>query len=187
MKIDANDVRVGNILEYQNGLWVVLNVSHTQPGKGGAYIQVRMKDIVDGTKSEVRFRSNESIEKAFLEQIEYQFLYTDGDALIFMHNADYSQISLQKEILGDNRVFLVEGMLVKIEFHNEKSINVILPENMEFVVESCDSAVKGQTATSSYKPAILENGVRIMVPPFIDVGDRVVVKIESREYLSRAK
>lgn len=187
MKIDANSIRVGDVLEYNGKLWVVLKTMHTQPGKGGAYMQVEMKDMINGTKLNHRFRSSETIEKVRLDQKQFQFLYMDGDNLALMDNETYEQISIDKGMVGEQVVFLQDGMEVNVEFYQEKPITVILPETLVVIVEECEPVVKGQTAASSYKPAILENGVRVMVPPFINMGDRIVIKTAEIEYLERAK
>lgn len=186
MKIIANNIRVGDILDYQEKLWVVLKTMHTQPGKGGAYMQVEMKDIDNGIKTNIRFRSSESVEKAFLEQSECQFLCEQGDSIIVMDNASYEQSLVAKKLLGDKVSFLKTGMMIKVSSHDGHPVSVTLPESVELKVIECESTVKGQTAASSYKPAVLENGIRIMVPPFIEIGNMVVVKVETVEYMSRA-
>ena len=187
MKISANDIRVGNILEFNKRLWVVLKTMHTQPGKGGAYMQVEMKDIKDGTKNNVRFRSSETIEKVHLDQNDYQYLFDEGNTIAVMDKASYEQRSLDKELLGDKLPFLQEGMDIKLEIYNEEPISIVLPETMVLKVNECEPVVKGQTAASSYKPAILENGIRVMVPPFINIDDKIIVRVETQEYMERAK
>lgn len=187
MKINANDVRVGNLLNYENRLWVVLKTMHVQPGKGGAYMQVEMKDIKVGTKQNLRLRSAETIEKVQLEQKDFQYLYDNGDMVELMDQTSFEQVSLSKDLLGEQAAFLQEGMKVMVEYHGDEAIAIVLPDTVVMEVKDCEPVVKGQTAASSYKPAIMENNVRIMVPPFINVGDRVVIKIESSEYLERAK
>jgi len=187
MKINAIDIRVGNLLEYNNRLWVVLKTMHTQPGKGGAYMQVEMKDIRDHTKNNIRFRSSESVEKASLEQKEFQLLYVAGDSLELMGTADYEQISVPSELVGERLPFLKDGMILTLDFYNEEPISITLPDTVICEVSECEPVVKGQTATSSYKPAMLDNGLRVMVPPFVGVGDKIVVRVETQEYLERAK
>lgn len=187
MKINAIDIRVGNLLEYNNRLWVVLKTMHTQPGKGGAYMQVEMKDIRDQTKNNIRFRSSETVEKVRLEQKEYQILYSSGDSLEIMNVADYEQISVPASLAGDALPFLKDGMVVTLDFYNEEAISITPPETAVCEITDCEPVVKGQTAASSYKPAMLDNGLRVMVPPFISVGDKIVVKVETQEYLERAK
>lgn len=187
MKINVNEIRVGNLLEYDKRLWVVLKTMHVQPGKGGAYMQVEMKDIKDGTKNNTRFRSSETVERVQLEQKDYQFIYTNGDMVELMDQTTYEQISLRADLLGDQAPFIQEGMKVMVEYYGEEAIAIVLPDTVIMAVNDCEPVVKGQTAASSYKPAILENGVRVMVPPFVNVGDKVVVRIATQEYLERAK
>jgi elongation factor P len=187
MKINAIDIRVGNLLEYNKRLWVVLKTMHTQPGKGGAFMQVEMKDIIDHTKNNVRFRSSESVDRVRLEQKDFQILYINGDFIEFMGITDYEQISVPIDIAGEQKVFLKDGMVVTIDFYNESPISISLPDNVVCEVVECEPVVKGQTATSSYKPALLDNGIRVMVPPFVGVNDKIIVKVETLEYLERAK
>ncbi|MCE2992403.1 MAG: elongation factor P [Candidatus Jidaibacter sp.] len=187
MKIIANDIRVGNLLEHEGKLWVVLKTMHTQPGKGGAFMQVEMKDIRGGTKQNIRFRSSENVTRANLDQKSYQYLYENGGNLELMDKTNYEQISLNKELAAENAAFLQEGMDVTVEFYGEEPIAIVLPELVILEVEECEPVVKGQTATSSYKPAKLDNGIRISVPQFINSGDKIVVRVETREYMERAK
>lgn len=187
MKINGVDIRVGNVLEVNKRLWVVLKTMHTQPGKGGAFMQVEMKDIRNGTKDNVRFRSSESVEKVQLDEEDYQYLYDEGETIAMMNKSNYEQRSLSKDLVGDKIAFLQEGMDVKLQTYDDEPISVMLPESMILEVSECEPVVKGQTATSSFKPAILNNGVKVGVPPFISVGDKVVVRIEPLEYLERAK
>lgn len=188
MKIDGVSIRVGNILNYEGKLWAVTKTMHTQPGKGGAYMQVEMKDIQSGTKKNVRFRSDETVERVSLEEHQAQFLYADGDILHFMDNSSYEQLEVKRELMDEVQAkFLFEGTEVTLEMHDGNVLNIKLPDKMELEVESCDVAIKNQTAASSYKPAILSNGVKIQVPPFIESGDRIIVKVESLEYVERAK
>lgn len=188
MKIDANSIRIGDVLSHQDRLWVVLKTMHTQPGKGGAYMQVEMKDIDGGTKVSVRYRSSENVEKAFLEGADYQFLYWDGDNAVVMDNSTYDQLVVPKRLVGEQAVFLKEGLVLKIQQYNGSPVTVEIPETMELKVIECESVVRGQTASSSYKPAVLENGVRVMVPQFIDVEEMIIVKTANGgEYVSRAK
>ena len=187
MKIDVNSIRVGHVLEYNGKLWAVLKTMHTQPGKGGAYMQVEMKDIQAGTKNNVRFRSSETVEKVHLEQSDFQFLYQEGDKLAFMDKSTYEQVLVDADLLGENKPFLKDGMDVRIEMYGTLPIAVVLPETVILTVSECEPVVKGQTAASSYKPAILDNGIRIMVPPFINIDDKIIVRVENKEYLERAK
>lgn len=187
MKINANSIRPGNVLEYKNKLWVVAKLSHTQPGKGGAYIQVEMKDIKEGTKLNERFRSAEDVERAILDEEQYQFLYFEDEALTLMHLTTYEQIQVQKELVGEPVVFLQDGMTVTVISHEGSVVSVELPEDVALEVAEADAVVKGQTAASSNKPVVLENGVRVMAPPFIEAGDRIIVKTADSSYVERAK
>ena len=187
MKIDGVSIRVGNVLEYNGKLWAVMRTQHTQPGKGGAYMQVEMKDVRAGTKTNVRFRSDEKVERVRLDQIDFQFLYKEGDSLIFMHPETFDQISLEADIIGESAAFLQDGMIVKVESYEGEPITVSLPEHVTLTVVEADPVVKGQTAASSYKPAILDNGVRVMVPPFIETGNAIVVNTSEFSYVERAK
>jgi len=188
MKINANSIRLGTVLEHNNRLWVVVkNPEHTQPGKGGAYVQIEMKDIKTGTKLNERFSSSESVEKVRLEDKDYQFLYFEEDNLTLMDNETFEQISVNKSILGDQLPYLQDGMILNVELHNEEVITANVPEKITAVIAQTEPVIKGQTATSSFKPAILDNGVRIMVPPFINVDDKVIVRTTDSTYLERAK
>ena len=187
MKINGNAIRPGNIIEHKNRLWRAMKIQHTQPGKGGAYLQVELKDIRDGTKLNERFRASEDVERVRLEQKDYQYLYEDGEMLTFMDNDTYEQISVHKDLVGEPVVFLQEGMIVTIESYEEEPISVMLPDTVVMQITQADPVVKGQTASSSYKPAILENGTRIMVPPHIESGTRVVVNTADASYVERAK
>lgn len=186
MKISGVDIRPGNILEYENGLWKVAKIQHTQPGKGGAYMQVEMKNLIDGRKTNVRFRSADTVEKVRLDTKDFQYLYADGDMLIFMDQETYDQINLPADLLGDAAAFLQDGMQVMLELYEEKPISVQLPEQVEAEIVEADAVVKGQTASSSYKPAVLDNGVRIMVPPHIGSGTRIIVDVYERTYVGKA-
>ena len=186
MKISGVDIRPGNILEYEGGIWKVAKIQHTQPGKGGAYMQVEMKNLQDGRKTNVRFRSADTVERVRLDTKEFQFLYEDGEMLVFMDNDTYEQINLPSDLLGDARPFLQDGMQVTLELWEEKPISVELPSQIEATIVQADAVVKGQTASSSYKPAILDNGVRVMVPPFVGTDERIVVNTETMEYSERA-
>jgi elongation factor P len=188
MKINANSIRLGTVLEHNNRLWVVVkNPEHTKPGKGGAYVQVEMKDIKTGTKLNERFSSSESVEKVRLEEKSYQFLYQDGDDITLMNNEDFEQIIIKKDILGDQLAFLQDGMNLTLEFHNEEVISASLPEQITAIVAQTEPVIKGQTATASFKPAILDNGVRVMVPPFVNIDDKIIIRTTDSTYLERAK
>jgi elongation factor P len=186
VKINATEIRPGNILEWERGLWKVAKIQHTQPGKGGAYMQVEMKNLMDGRKTNERFRSAETVEKVRLDVRDFQFLFADGDTLTFMDKENYDQISMQKDLLGEAADFLQDGMDVAMELYDDKPISVQLPDQIEAVIAETEAVVKGQTASSSYKPAMLENGVRVMVPPFINAGTKIVIDTYAREYLRRA-
>jgi len=185
MKISGVDIRPGNIIEYDKGIWKVAKIQHTQPGKGGAYMQVEMKNLVDGRKTNVRFRSADTVEKVRLDTKEFQYLFDDGENLVFMDKDTYEQIMLDGDLLGDAKAFLTDGMDVTLELYDEKPISVQLPEQVEADIVEADAVVKGQTASSSYKPAVLENGVRVMVPPHIGSGTRIVVDVYAREYVRK--
>ncbi len=185
MKISGVDIRPGNILEYEKGIWKVAKIQHTQPGKGGAFMQVEMKNLIDGRKTNVRFRSQDTIEKVRLDTKDFQYLYTDGDMLVFMDKDNYEQITLPADLLGDAAAFLQDGMDVVLELWEERPISVELPEQIEATVVEADAVVKGQTASSSFKPAILDNGVRVMVPPFIGAGTRIIVDVYERTYVGK--
>lgn len=187
MKINGNSIRPGNIIEHNKRLWVAVKTQHTQPGKGGAYLQVELKDIRDGTKLNERFRSSESVERVRLDEKEYQFLYEEGDSLTLMDMETFEQVSLNKEILGDSASFLKDGMIITVVSHEGEIVGAELPETVVMTIVEAEPVVKGQTASSSYKPAILENGVRIMVPPHIGVDTKVVVNTADGTYVERSK
>ena len=186
MKISGVDIRPGNIIEFEGGLWRAVKIQHTQPGKGGAYMQVEMKNLIDGRKTNNRFRSDERVERVRLDTKDFQFLFKDGDMLTFMDKETYDQITLSADMLGDEAAFLQDGMDVVLELHEEKPISVQLPDHIEATIVEADAVVKGQTASSSYKPAVLDNGVRVMVPPHIASGTRIVVDVYNKEYVRRA-
>ena len=186
MKISGVDIRPGNILEYERGIWKVAKIQHTQPGKGGAYMQVEMKNLQDGRKTNVRFRSADTVERVRLDTKDFQFLYHDGDMLVFMDKDDYEQINLPADLVGEAAAFLQDGMDVTLEMYDERPISVQLPEQVEATIVQADAVVKGQTASSSYKPAVLDNGVRVMVPPHIGTGTRIVVDVYERTYVGKA-
>jgi elongation factor P len=186
MKISGVDIRPGNILEYERGIWKVAKIQHTQPGKGGAYMQVEMKNLQDGRKTNVRFRSADTVERVRLDTKDFQFLYHDGDMLVFMDKDDYEQINLPADLVGEAAAFLQDGMDVTLEMWDEKPISVALPDQVEATIVEADAVVKGQTASSSYKPALLDNGVRVMVPPHIESGTRIVVDVYERTYVGKA-
>lgn len=188
MKIDGNEIRPGNVIEHQNRLWRAVKTQHVKPGKGGAFLQVELKDIRDGTKLNERFRSSESVERVRLDQKEYQYLFSDGTSHTFMDQENYEQVTLNEDVIDpDQSRFLQDGMIVQIESYEEEPIGVELPERVTLEIVEADPVVKGQTATSSYKPATLENGVRIQVPPHIEAGTSVVVSTADATYVERAR
>ncbi|MGB1146252.1 MAG: elongation factor P [Alphaproteobacteria bacterium] len=187
MKINGNAIRPGNIIEHKGRLMRAVKLQQVKPGKGGAFAQIELKDIRDGTKMNERFRADESVERVRLDQVEYQYLYADGDMLTFMHMETYEQIELNADLVGEPLPFLQENMEVTIELYEEEPISVSLPESVVLEITEADAVVKGQTASSSYKPAMLENGVKIMVPPHIEAGTKVVVNTADGTYMERAK
>jgi elongation factor P len=188
MKISGNAIRPGMVIEHQGRLWRAVRIQHTQPGKGGAYLQVELKDLRDGTKLNERFRSAENVERVRLDQRAFQYLFSEGDTFTFMDTETYDQVALPASLVGEDQIpFLREGMMVTIESYEESAIAVQIPDSVVLTVVEADAVVKGQTAASSYKPALLENGVRVMVPPHIEAGTRIVVNTSDRSYVERAK
>jgi len=187
MKINGNEIRPGNVIQHKNGLWVAVKTQAVKPGKGPAYAQVELKNLVDGTKLNERFRASETVERVRLEQKDYQYLYAEGDMLTFMDTDTYDQIQLPRDFLEDRAAFLQDGMTVTVESHEGKPLGVTLPDQVTLEVVEADPVVKGQTAASSYKPAVLENGVRVQVPPFIQTGERIVVDTNELTYVRRAE
>ena len=185
-KINGNEIRPGNTLEHEGGLWAAVKVDHVKPGKGGAFAQVEMKNLRDGRKLNECFRSADKVERVRLDQKDQQFLFEDGDMLTFMDSEPYEQIALPADILGDRRPFLQDGMTVKIEYYGEEALNVSLPQKVVCKVVETEPVVKGQTAANSFKPAILDNGVRVMIPPFVGQDEDIVVNTETFEYAERA-
>lgn len=186
MKINGNEIKPGNVIEHDGGLWAAVKTSHVKPGKGGAFAQVELKNLIDGRKLNERFRANETVERVRLEQKDFQYLYAEGDMLVFMDNESYEQLELQQEFVGDRSAFLQDGMIVTVEMHEERPIGVRLPDTVVLEVVEADGVVKGQTAASSYKPAVMDNGVRVMVPPFITTGERIIVDTNEITYVKRA-
>lgn len=186
MKINGNEIKPGNVIEHEGGLWVAVKTMAVKPGKGGAFNQVELKNLINGTKLNERFRSSETVERVRLEQKDFQFLYAEGDALVFMDTESYEQLQLEKDFVGDRAAFLQDGMTVTVEMHEERPIGIKLPEYVTLTITEADPVVKGQTAASSYKPAVLENGVRVLVPPFIEAGERIIVDTTEVTYLRRA-
>jgi len=187
MKINGNEIKVGNIIEHKNRLWAAVKTEHVKPGKGGAYAQVELKDIRSGTKLNERFRSSETVERVRLEEREFQYLFADGDQFTFMDQETFEQINLGNDLIGDQSVFLQEGMVVTVSTYENEVIAMSLPDYVTLEVDETEPVIKGQTATSSFKPAMLSNGVRVMVPPFIDAGTRIVVSTIDSSYVERAK
>ena len=185
MKINAGEIRVGMLLEYKNDLWQVLKTQHVKPGKGGAFAQVEMKSMNKNTKLNERFRSSETVEKASLEQITYNYLYEDENKYFFMDDKTFEQIEIKKNIVGEKGKLLTENLQVLINFYNENPISVDLPNQVKSKIESTDAAIKGQTVSSSYKPAILNNGMKIQVPPFVEAGDEIIIDTRTIEYVKK--
>ena len=187
MKISAIEIRKGNIIEYNGKLWAVLKNEIMSPGKGASVAQVEMRDVVSGTKNNVRFRTQETIERAEVFELEFNYLFNDGENYTFMNNETFDQLVVPKDVIGEPAVFLQDNMTVTIQMHEAKALNVTLPETVIMTITEADPVVKGQTASSSYKPAVLENGARVMVPPFIAAGERIIVRTEDSSYVERAK
>jgi elongation factor P len=187
MKINGNEIRPGMMIEHDGGLWIAVKAMAVKPGKGPAYNQVELKNIIDGRKLNNRFGSDERVERIRLEQKDFQFLYRQGDMLVFMDADTYEQIELPEEFVGERAAFLQDGMTVTLDLHEERPIGIKLPDQVTLKIVEADAVVKGQTAASSYKPAKLENGVRILVPPFVVAGERVVVDTNELTYVRRAE
>ncbi len=185
-KINGNEIRPGNVLEHDGGLWAAVKVGHVKPGKGGAFAQVEMKNLRDGRKLNERFRSDDKVERVRLEQKDQQFLYESDGRLVVMDMDTFEQVELDSEILGDRRPFLQDGMTVTVEYYGEEALNVALPQKVICKVVETEPVVKGQTAANSFKPALLDNGVRVLVPPFVGQDEDIVVNTETFEYSERA-
>ena len=185
MKINAGEIRVGMLLEYKNDLWQVLKTQHVKPGKGGAFAQVEMKSVNKGTKLNERFRSSENVEKASLEETNYNFLYEDENNYFFMEPKSFEQIDIKKDLIGEKGKLLTENLEVSVSFYNDQPISVELPNQVTCKIETTDVALKGQTVSSSYKPATLNNGLNIQVPPFIESGDEIVLDTRNLEYVKK--
>ena len=186
MKINGNEIRPGNVIQHQDGLWAAVKVQAVKPGKGPAYNQVELKNLLDGRKLNERFRASETVERVRLEQKDHTYLFEEGDMLVFMDGESYEQISIPRDMVGERAAFLQDGMQVVVESHENRPIGVQLPEHVTLEVVETEPTVKGQTASSSYKPSVVDNGLRIMVPPYMSVGDRIVVNTETLEYVKRA-
>ena len=185
MKISGNEIRVGMLLEHKNDLWLVLKTQHVKPGKGGAFAQVEMKSVNKNTKLNERFRSSDTLEKASLEEIKFNFLYEDETDYYFMNPKSFEQINIKKDTVGEKGKMLTENLEVNISFYNEKPLSIELPNQVTCKIESTDAAIKGQTVSSSYKPAVLSNGINIQVPPFIESGDNIIVDTRTIEYVKK--
>jgi len=185
MKINAGEIRVGMLLEYKNDLWQVLKTQHVKPGKGGAFAQVEMKSLEKNTKFNERFRSSETVEKASLEETKFNYLYQDENNYFFMEPKKFEQVEIKKEIVGEQGKLLTENLEVTVSFYNENPISIELPNQVMCKIETTDVALKGQTVSSSYKPAKLDNGLNIQVPPFIESGDEVIIDTRNLEYVKK--
>ena len=187
MKILGNEIKPGMIIEHKDELWSVLKTQHVKPGKGGAFNQVELKDIKKGTKLNERFRSNDTVERAVLDEKKFSFLYEDENNCHFMDQTNFEQIQINKKLIGEKSKLLKENMEVNLQFHEDEPLSVDLPSSVELKIETTDAAIKGQTASSSYKPATLENGIKIMVPPFINADDKIVLDTRTLEYVKKVK
>ena len=185
MKINAGEIRVGMLLEHKNDLWQVLKTQHVKPGKGGAFAQVEMKSVNKNTKLNERFRSSETVEKASLDEINHNFMYEDENNYFFMDPKSFEQLEVKKNIVGEKGKLLTENLEVTVNFYNELPISVDLPNQVKCKIQNTDAALKGQTVSSSYKPAILDNGLNIQVPPFIEAGDEVIIDTRNLEYIKK--
>ena len=186
MKINGNEIRPGNVVQHQDSLWVAVKINAVKPGKGPAYAQVELKNLLDGRKLNERFCASETVERVRLEQRDHTYLYEEGDMVVFMDGESFEQISIPKDMIGDRAAFLQDGMQVVVESHEGKAIGVQLPEQVVLEITETEPTVKGQTASSSYKPSIVENGLRVMVPPYITVGEKIIVNTETIEFVKRA-
>jgi elongation factor P len=186
MKINGNEIRPGNVIMHQDRLWVAVKVDHVKPGKGGAYAQVELKAIQGTTKLNERFRSAETVERVTLEQRDFQFLYAQGEQLVFMNTETYEQIELESDFVGERAAFLQDGMMVTVEMYEETPLGIQLPAQVTLEVTDTEPVVKGQTAANSFKPATLENGVKTMVPPFVGIGQKIIVDTTEVTYIRRA-
>lgn len=185
-KINGNEIRPGNVLEHNGGLWAAVKVDHVKPGKGGAFAQVELRNLRNGSKLNERFRSADKVERVRLEQKDQQFLYETDGMLVFMDTETYEQIELPADLLGDRRPFLQDGMTIVVEFYESEALNATVPQKVTCKIVETEPVVKGQTAANSFKPAILDNGVKVMVPPFVGQDEMIVVNTETMEYSERA-
>ena len=187
MKVNGNTIKPGNVIEHKNGLWVAVKTSHVKPGKGGAFAQIELRNLKDGTKLNERFRSSENIERVILEEVPHVFLYKDGNNLVFMNNNTFDQINIDENMIGEQSSFLQDGMTVMINIYNEEPVSVNMPDSTVLEVIETEAVIKGQTASSSFKPAILNNNVKVMVPGHIEVGSKIVVRPSDSSYIEKAK
>ena len=187
MKLNGNEIRPGMVIEYDGSLWIAVKAMAVKPGKGPAYNQVELKNVIDGRKLNNRFGSDERVERAHLEQKDFQYLYKEGDHLVFMDLDSYEQKALTEDFVGERAAFLQDGMKVTLEMHGERPIGIKLPDQVVLKIVEADAVVKGQTAASSYKPAKLENGLRVLVPPFVAAGEKIVVDTNEMTYVRRAE
>jgi len=187
MKILGNEIKPGMIIEHKNDLWSVLKAQHVKPGKGGAFNQIELKSVKKGTKLNERFRSSDTVERAILDDKKFSFLYEDENNCHFMDQNNFEQIQISKSLLGEKSKLLTENIEVNVQFYEEQALSVDLPSSTESKIKTTDAAIKGQTASSSYKPATLENGINIMVPPFINAGDKIVLDTKTLEYIKKIK
>jgi elongation factor P len=187
MKLNGNAIRPGNVIQHNGRLWAAVKISHVKPGKGGAFAQVELRDIRDGTKLNERFRASETVERVILEEVACTYLYAEDASFIFMNNENYEQFSISAEMIGEPAAFLQDGMQVTMQAFEGEPISVALPDQAVVTVVEADAVVKGQTASSSFKPALADNGVKVMVPPHIEAGTRIVVRTEDASYVERAK
>ncbi len=185
MKINAGEIRVGMLLEYKNDLWQVLKTQHVKPGKGGAFAQVEMKSVGKNTKLNERFRSNETVEKATVEENNFNYLYSDENNYFFMDPKTFEQVEIKKDIIGEKGKLMTENLEVSISFYNQNAISIELPNQVQCKILTTDVALKGQTVSSSYKPAILDNGIKIQVPPFVEVEDEIILDTRTLEYVKK--
>ncbi|MEM1316865.1 MAG: elongation factor P [Pseudomonadota bacterium] len=187
MKINGNEIKPGNVIEHKGGLWAAVKTNAVKPGKGGAFNQVELKNLIDGTKLNERFRASETVERVRLEQKDFQYLYGEGEMLVFMDTETYEQLELQADWVGDRKAFLQDGMTVTVEMYEEKPIGIKLPDFVTLEIVEADPVVKGQTVSSSYKPAVMDNGIKVMVPPFIEAGEKIIVETNEITYVKRAE
>ena len=185
MKINAGEIRVGMLIEYKNDLWQVLKTQHVKPGKGGAFAQVEMKSVNKNTKLNERFRSSEAVEKASLEETNFNYLYEDEKSYYFMNPKNFEQIDIKKNIVGEKGKLLSENLEVVVSFYNDNPISIELPNQVKCKIKTTDAAIKGQTVSSSYKPAILDNGIKIQVPPFVEDEDVIILDSRTLEYVKK--